>query len=257
MATELWSYTAAIADSDKAATDAALAAVSGDFANLFSLPCIAEDDAPDMSPPRGWTTGVFQIDRPQRREIKNAIKDMPTITYEEQDRHLPARYPTPSELFIARRQWRFQPTWDEESQTWSHTYVHSTGLFKTGALSSPQTLGSDWAMIDQWDKEQDMINTVRSGDGNRIQVDFDGRYYINAKGEFDRTQNLDFQWLKNTEPFGAIYHYPDGTTTGEIVEEVDLLATDKIGIVVRSTDLQTTPVLNLLQGSWMGLRRIY
>ena len=253
---ELWSYTALIDNSDKAAADANLAATSGDFVNLLSDDLLHEFDANDLEPSPGAGTGIFQVNRSQRRNIKTALIDLPTVFFEEQARRMPSRYPDPWDVFIARKQYRRRPSFDEETQEWSHTFVHALGLFKTGVLSSPQPIGSDWSLIDQWDIEQDMINTVRSGDGNRIEVNFAGTYELDTKGMFDEEQGLEFQWIKNTGTVGPIYQFPDpgGSARPEVWVE-ELAVNDKIGIGIRST--AGDAFFNLLQGSWMGLNRIY
>lgn len=83
-----FTYSAAVSNDDLAATEAALAAVSGRFEGMFSIPLITNEDPDSLDPPRYWAT-VVRLNPDERAVLKNALSGIGSLHYQEIDARKP------------------------------------------------------------------------------------------------------------------------------------------------------------------------
>jgi hypothetical protein len=232
-----------VADSDKMAANDAAASVSGNFENLFYWPCY-----PELSDiPTHWGTMV-RLDPQQRSKLKKAvITDAGiSVTFREQEARGP-RYPSDYDLFLGENQLRrFNDTRVPAG------FVHATGLFRADGSAASQTASTTAQLINQWSSTESMRNCTVDGSGNRLQVDYPGSYFLEARIAFiENGGDFKFRLVKNVE-----YVTPQfGSTVSPVAGDksvTGILADDKFGI---SVEVSTGEFEFQMVNSWLGLSR--
>lgn len=236
-------YTGFVVDAQKDAANAALEAVSGDFDEFFRFPCNQETD--DENTIRAWTCRQVLLGPSLRQKGNQALATAgivsPNLEYTEVEAR-GNRFPDATDLFLAEHQLR---------QVGS--FVHVTGLFRASVASVAQTVSASPSLIDQWTSTDDMRNCAVSGDGNRLEVDFAGTYFLEASLRFVETgDDFVFRLVKNVTQLAGSFSSADSPAQGSKTAS-GVIPTDKFGISVQVASGTATFQMT---GGWFGLKRI-
>ncbi len=233
-------YTAAVSHADLAATDAALAAVSGRFEGMFSIPLIEDGDADDLDPPRYWGT-VVQVKPDERQELKNAIVGViASLKWEEVDSRKPAEDEDLIDAFAAKYDYR-RPGHIIEA--------YGTALASGGA--GAQSLDGTATLLDQWSSLMKLINM--DNQGQRFKIKTAGTYELGVRLLFEPVDGVTFsaRAARNAEVIGGTLTCSVGNMQGTV--EGVLSVDDLIGIGVWAS---AAADFKLLGGSKIRLKRI-